>query len=180
MMKTAASQLVVYGETTGGPVCLCSLNAAKQWLGSDQAGTLYWEVIEQLGTRAFFRYNQAYAFFTSETGNFALFRSDESLALVEVVSLEEGAVIPWQGIAFSIRPQTHAAVLLQGFTCFFDASRTIQGHILAQESIYATHHSKVWNTVVLECDYQAVCDVTYQSATLHLEGICFLKNKVEP
>ncbi|GAB2470433.1 hypothetical protein GCM10011375_39010 [Hymenobacter qilianensis] len=177
MTKTPACPLVVYGETTGGPVCISSLEAANQWAGSDHEGSLYGAVIESIGTAAFFRFSQDYAFFNSETGNFALFKSDEALVLVEIVSLEEDAVLPWRGIEFNILPQTHAPVQLQGLTCFFDSSQSIQARILPQESIYAIGHSNVWNTVVLECDYQAVCEVVFESDTMHLAGICFLKKE---
>ncbi|SMC00654.1 hypothetical protein SAMN00120144_4321 [Hymenobacter roseosalivarius DSM 11622] len=179
MTKTSACPLVVYGETTGGPVCICSLEAANQWLGSDQEGSLYETVIESIGTAAFFHYSQDYAFFNSETGNFALFKSNEALVLVEIVSLEEDAVIPWKGIEFSIRPQTHSPVQLLELTCFFDSSMTIQPCILPQESVYALGQSNVWNTVLLECDYQTVCEVMFQSDSMQLEGICFLKKGVK-
>jgi hypothetical protein len=175
MVKTLPCQLLVYGETTGGPVCICSAEAANQWQGTEHEESLYWEVTAKMGLDTFFRYSANYAFFNTETGNFALFRSVEALVLVEIISIEAEATIPWQGLEFTLRPQTYSPVHLLGLTCFFDSSLSIQGCILPQESIYASGPSSMWNTVLLECDYLAAYEVTFDSDTMHLAGVCFLK-----
>lgn len=179
MVKTPACRLVTYGETTGGPVGICSLDDANQWQGTEQEESLYWDVTANMGLATFFRYSSKYAFFNSETGNFALFRAVDALVLVEIFSIEEEATIPWKGIEFDIRPQSYSPVQLQGLTCFFDSSMSIQGCILPQESIYDVGSSKNWNTVVLACDYQSFCEVVFESSLMHLEGICFFKKAVQ-
>lgn len=178
MTKTPPCQLVVYGETTGGPVCICALEAANQWQGTEQEGSLYWDVTDKMGMVTLFKYSPQYTFFNSEIGNFALFKSVNALALVEIVSIEEEATIPWKGIEFDIRPQTQLPIQLQGLTCFFDSSISIQGDILPQESIYDIGQSNAWNTVVLDCDYQTMCEVSFQSDTVHLEGVLFSKTTI--
>lgn len=175
MTHIPACQLVAYGETTGGPVCICSLEAANHWQGAEQAGSLYWDVAAKIGRVALFQYSPTYAFFNSETGNFALYRSPTALVLVEIMSIEPAATMPWNGLEFTIRPQTHSPVQVQGLTCFFDASLSVRGNILPQESIYALEQSRTWNTVVLDCDYQAACEVSFESDQMQLEGICFLR-----
>lgn len=141
MVKTPACQLLVYGETTGGPVCVCSYEAANQWQGTEQAESLYWEVTAKIGLATFFQYSANYAFFNSETGNFALFKSAEALVLVELISIE-AAAIPWRGLEFTIRPQTYSPVQLRGLTCFFDSTLSLPAGVLPQEAIYASAQSK--------------------------------------
>ena len=174
MATTSACQLVAYGETTGGPVCVCSLEATNHWQGTDQEGSLYGDVVAKMGMATLFHYSPNYTFFNSETGNFVLYRSRDALVLVEIISIEQEASMPWQGIEFTIRPQTLSPIRLQGLTCFFDSSLSVKGLILPQESIYALAQSKGWNMVVLDCDYQAACEVSFESDLMHLEGICFL------
>lgn len=174
MVNTSACRLVASGETTGGPVCICSLEAANQWQGTEQKGSLYWDVVAKIGLATLFQYSPKYAFFNTETGNFALYRSADTLVLVEIISIEPEAAMPWNGIEFTIQQQTYSPVRLRGITCFFDSTATVKGSILPQESIYDIGHSKAWNTVVLDCNYQAAYEVSFKSDLMHLEGVGFL------
>jgi hypothetical protein len=83
-----------YGETTGGPVCICSWEAANHWQGANQEDSLYWDVVAKIGKDTLFQYSPTYAFFNSETGNFALYRSPTALVLVEIISIEKEATTP--------------------------------------------------------------------------------------
>lgn len=165
--------LLAYGETTGGPVGICSLEAAQQWQGSEQADTLYWDVTDAMGITTLFRYNQDYSFFNTETGNFALFTAADCLVLAEIISIEADAVLPWKGLPFRLKLGTFSAFELTGWICFFNSSMSIKGQLLPQQSLYALEQRTVWNMAVLACDYHEVGEVTFQSATMHVEGICF-------
>ena len=176
-MKTQLCQLLAYCETTGGPICICSPEAASKWQGSEQEDSLYWEVAEQIGMATLFNYNQDYSFFNSETGNFAFFRGENTLILIEIISIEEDASIPWKGIEFNIKPSTRSTRKLSGLTCFFDSTLSIQQHIVTQEGVHAIDQSSTWNLAVLDCDYYETHEVHFTSATMHLEGICFIRER---
>ena len=177
-MKTSACHLVAYGETTGGPVCICSFEAAIHWQGAEQEESLYWEVVEKIGLVTLFQYSPEYAFFNTETGNFALYKAVDALVVVEIISIENAVLLPEHSVKFTIRPQTYSPVQLRGITCFFDAAVTVNGSILPQESVCHIGQSSTWDTVVLECDYHAAYEVSFESDLMHLEGVCFLREAI--
>jgi hypothetical protein len=174
-MTTQVCQLITYGETTGAPLCFCSLASAQTWQGAEYDQTRYWEVVEAMGQAALFQFNEHYYFFNTETGNFALFRSADGTELVvaEVITAEESAVLPWRGLSFSGNPTTRTPLQLLGLTCFFDAALTLPESLLPQAALYALDQNAPWNTAVLDCHYDAAYEVTFKSDTLHLEGLCF-------
>lgn len=87
--------------------------------------------------------------------------------------------MPWRGIEFDIKPFTQEPFSLKGLTVFFDSTLSIQGRILPQESVNDIGQGYVWDTAVLNCNYSSACEVFFKSASIHLEGICFLKEKRE-
>ena len=93
--------------------------------------------------------------------------------MIEVVSAEENAGLPWQGLHFSLNPTTRTPLHLWGWTCLFDAALTLPGPLLPHTALYAVDQSGPWNAAVLNCHYDAAYEVTFRSDTLHLEGICF-------
>ncbi|NVO86344.1 hypothetical protein [Hymenobacter terrestris] len=174
-MTTQVCEFVGYGETAGAPLCVCSLASAQAWVGTEQEQTRYWEVVEAMGQAPLFEWDAHHRFFNTETGNFALFRSADGteLVVVEVVSAEENAGLPWQGLQFSLNPTTRTPLHLRGWTCFFDAALTLPGPLLPHTALYAVDQSGPWNAAVLDCHYDAAYEVTFRSDTLNLEGICF-------
>lgn len=170
--KTPLCHLLTTGETSGGPLCISALALAKRWQGTEHEASLYWEVITQMGTAAFFAYSPTYSFFGTETGNFALFEGANTLVIVEIISIKEEVALP-PCLEFTFQPDTSTAVALHGLTCFFDASLSLPLDLPAQPARYALGQPGVWDTVVLECSYQAVYPVSLQLSTLHLEGLCF-------
>lgn len=174
-MKTQPCKLLAYCETTGGPICICSIADATKWRGTEYEDSLYWDVVNQIGKNSLFNYSQSYTFFNSETGNFSFFKSDNSLVIAEIITIEENAAIPWRGIEFDIKPNTEESLDLKGLTAFFDSMLSIKGKILSQESMNDIGQGYVWDTAVLNCDYSRACEVSFKSATMHLEGVCFLK-----
>lgn len=174
-MKTSLCQLLTYGETTGAPLCISPLAAAKHWQGAEQETSLYWEVTAQMGMETLFLYSPTYAFFGTETGNFALFEGADTLVLVEIISLEAGVSLP-RCLEFTFQPDMGTALVLQGLTCFFDASLSLPPDLPAQPARYALSQPTVWDTVVVECAYQVAYPVSLQLSALHLEGLCFRRN----
>jgi hypothetical protein len=174
-MTTQACEFVAYGETAGAPLCVCSLDSAQAWQGTDQEQTRYWEMVELMGQETLFELDAQYRFFNTETGNFALFRSADGTELVvaEVITAEESAVLPWRGLHFSGKPDTRTPLRLRGWTCLFDAALTLPKPLLPQAALYAIDQGAPWNTAVLDCHADAAYEVTYKSDSLHLEGICF-------
>ncbi|MGY3087702.1 hypothetical protein ACVWYF_000728 [Hymenobacter sp. UYAg731] len=174
-MKTKPCRLIAYCETTGGPVCISTIAVAAKWHGTEQEDSLYWDVVNHIGKNLLFKYSEDYTFFNSETGNFAFFKSDDSLVIAEIITIEEKAAMPWNGIVFDIEPHTQETFNLKGLTCFFDSALSIQDKILPQESLNDIRQGYVWDTAILDCEYSKTCEVLFKSVTMHLQGVCFLK-----
>lgn len=179
-MKTQACQLLAYCETSGAPVSICSLAEASAWRGTDQEETLYWNVVQEIGQKLLFEFDAAHRFFNTETGNFALFRSADGAELIvaEIIHIEEDAVMPWSGIAFECDSDTRISLELKGLTCFFDASLTVPSSISAHTSLYAVGQAAPWNIAVLDCDYDAAYEAEFKTNTVHMQGICFRKERI--
>ncbi|WP_143164216.1 hypothetical protein [Hymenobacter daecheongensis] len=178
-MKTQLCQLLAYCETSGAPVGICSLTEANAWRGTEYEQTLYWDVVQSIGHTLLFEFDAAHRFFNTETGNFAFYRSVDGaeLVLAEIISIEQEAEIPWNGIAFTCDDDTKAPLKLKGLTCFFDSAITLPSALLPYTSLYAVGQTTPWNVAVLDCDYDATCEVVFKSDTLHLQGICFRKQR---
>ena len=112
-----------------------------------------------MGTDSLFKYNEEYSFFNSETGNFAFFRGKNTLVLIEIISIEDDASIPWKGIEFNIKPSTRSTLKISGLTCFFDSTLSIQQYIVSQESVHAIDRSNAWNLAILDCDYDETHEI---------------------
>ena len=174
-MTTQVCEFIAYGETEGAPLCVCSLDSALAWQGTEHNQTRYWEVVEAMDKDLLFQFDAQHRFFNTETGNFALFRSADvtELVVAEVITAEESAALPWRGVRFSANPNTRTLLPLRGWTCFFDAALTLPDSLLPQAGLYAVDQNAPWNAAVLDCHYDAAYEVTFRSDTLHLEGICF-------
>jgi hypothetical protein len=174
-MTTQVCELVAYGETAGAPLCICSLASAQAWQGADHDQTRYWEVVEAMGQATLFQLNAHYRFFNTETGNFGLFRSVDGMELVvvEVITADESAALPWRGLCFLGNVNTRTPLQLRGLICFFDAALTLPESLLPQAAPYALDQSAPWNTAVLDCHYDVAYEVMFKSDTLHLQGLCF-------
>ena len=171
-MKTSICQLLAYCETSGGPVCVAPLQEAEDWLGTESELSLYHNVCAQIGTNIWFQYGKI-NFFNSEIGNFVLFRSSEELIIAELISLEEHASMPWNGIAFSIEENSDFEVTLEGLTCFFDSSITVANDLTTNESLMNIGGYGTWNCAVLNCSFSKGRKVAFETSEVHLEGLSF-------
>lgn len=179
-MTTQECAFVAYGETSGAPLCVCSLASAQAWRGTEYDRTRYWEVVDAIGQTLLFAFDAEHCFFNTETGNFALFRSTDGAELVvaEIVSAADTAALPWRGLLFEGNADTRTTLPLHGLTCFFDAALTLPDQLLPQPALYAVDQSKPWNTAVLDCHYDAAYEVAFKSDSLTLVGICFRKESL--
>lgn len=117
------------GEFTayGGPVCLSSLSAAKEWTGSEEGGD-YWNLIKELGNDLVTPYKtgagREYVFFNMESDVFALFAGPRSLLVVDVINCEADSVIPeyQKGLLANVgRERGKALGFFGGLTVIFAA-----------------------------------------------------------
>jgi hypothetical protein len=174
-MTTQECAFIAYGETSGAPLCVCSLARAQTWRGAEYDQTRYWEVVDAIGQTLLLELDAEYRFFNTETGNFALFQSADGTELVvaEIISAENTAALPWRGLRFVGIAYKRTTLMLHGLTCFFDAALTLPDPLLPQPALYAVDQAKPWNAAVLDCHYDAAYEVAFKSDSLHLVGVCF-------
>jgi len=173
-MRTQAFKFLDYLETAGGPVCICPINVLPDWTGAEEESGLYWHAIDEIGVEPLEIFREKFILFNSETGNFALFRTDKQIVIAEIITIEPFFSMPWNGIEFEIDELELVIPQLNGLIAIFDAGLTL-GSVVHEECVRAVNGSQVWNAAFLEGNFSSSKQVTYKSDSIYLTGVLLTK-----
>ncbi|MBC8085196.1 MAG: hypothetical protein H7Z21_18525 [Hymenobacter sp.] len=160
-------KLIGEGQTTGGPVCIASIDAFKNWTGSDTSGGDYWSLINSIGKDIVYNYEKCLVFNT-ETGNYSLFRSeDNSIIIGEVVYMEDDFNIPVEKVKFDIGAYLNVDVPICADVCVvYDSS--INGSNALSNSTTINNLTSVFN---LTGNFKGVRTAILKNDLIFINGI---------
>lgn len=173
IMKTNKFKYLGYFQTNGSPVCITTVENLKYWHGAEDEKSTFWSMIKSIDISQIISiYRSDFLIFATETGNFLLFKSPQSLIVVEALYIEDDFLLDFSGIIFEVKSKLSTQFNLKGKTAIFDSALTVQP-IVEYEAFYKVGMTDYFDTAIINCQCNTVSEVEYKSDKIHLYGVMF-------
>lgn len=175
IMETNKFKYLGYFQTNGSPVCITTVENLKYWHGAEDEKSTFWPMIKSIDISQIISiYRNDFLIFTTETGNFLLFKSPKALVIVEALYIEDDFLLNFSGIMFEVKNKLSIQFNFKGKIVIFDSALTVQ-LIVDYEAFYKVGMTDYFDTAIINFQCNTASEVEYKSDKIHLSGVMFQK-----